>query len=175
MKKKYPYPFLVFIIERSLSWKKLRLHQRAFVQGYFLVGHYHSFRNAYGIGLCIDRYLFCLQSKHPCCGHRRTDRIGDNPGLCLSSGHQCGGYCSGSQTYRCGQNLGAKQPDRAAKAVWKTSTYNVFFMGVLSVVFLIWPRSVVEVFSAVPKVIDVGVLSLQVLLQAIFSMPLGWS
>ncbi|MEL0299197.1 MAG: MATE family efflux transporter, partial [Flavobacteriaceae bacterium] len=90
-------------------------------------------------------------------------------------GHQCGGYCSGSQTYRCGQNLGAKQPDRAAKAVWKTSTYNVFFMGVLSVVFLIWPRSVVEVFSAVPKVIDVGVLSLHVLLQAIFSMPLGWS
>ena len=48
-------------------------------------------------------------------------------------------------------------------------------MGVLSVVFLIWPRSVVEVFSAVPEVIEVGVLSLQVLLQAIFSMPLGWS
>ena len=61
-----------------------------------------------------------------------------------------------------GQNLGAKHPDRAAKAVWKTSTYNVFFMGFLSIVFLVWPRAIVQVFSTDPEVIDVGVLSLQV-------------
>lgn len=35
-------------------------------------------------------------------------------------------------------------------------------MCVLSVVFLVWPRAIVQVFSTVPEVIDVGVLSLQV-------------
>lgn len=37
-----------------------------------------------------------------------------------------------------GQNLGDNAPERATKAVWQTGTYNALFMGVLSVVFLIW-------------------------------------
>jgi putative MATE family efflux protein len=32
-----------------------------------------------------------------------------------------------------GQNLGAKRPDRAAQAVWRTSVYNVIFLGVLGI------------------------------------------
>ena len=33
-----------------------------------------------------------------------------------------------------GQNLGAKQPDRAEQSVWKTGKYNAYFMGTVSLV-----------------------------------------
>ena len=61
-----------------------------------------------------------------------------------------------------GQNLGAKQPERASKAVWKTSKYNALFMGLLSVVFLIWPQEIVAVFSTETAVITTATLSLQI-------------
>ena len=61
-----------------------------------------------------------------------------------------------------GQNLGAKQPERASKAVWKTSKYNALFMGLLSVVFLIWPQEIVAVFSTEAAVITTATLSLQI-------------
>ena len=35
-----------------------------------------------------------------------------------------------------GQNLGAKQPERAEQSVWKTAQYNAIFMGVVSLLFI---------------------------------------
>ena len=36
-----------------------------------------------------------------------------------------------------GQNLGAKQPDRAEQSVWKTARYNAVFMAIVSVLFVV--------------------------------------
>ena len=61
-----------------------------------------------------------------------------------------------------GQNLGAKQPERASKAVWKTSKYNAIFMGLLSIVFFFWPEKMIRLFSEVPAVVETGTLSLRI-------------
>ena len=61
-----------------------------------------------------------------------------------------------------GQNLGANAPDRAAKAVWQTSKYNALFMGTLSILFLVWSKPIVCIFSPVEEVINTGSLCLRV-------------
>ena len=38
-----------------------------------------------------------------------------------------------------GQNLGAKQPDRAEQSVWKTSIYSSIFMGLVSILTIFSP------------------------------------
>jgi Na+-driven multidrug efflux pump len=41
-----------------------------------------------------------------------------------------------------GQNLGAKHPERAEAAVWKSAYYNAFLMGFVMIVFLLYsPRT----------------------------------
>ncbi|NVK84904.1 MAG: MATE family efflux transporter, partial [Cytophagia bacterium] len=62
-----------------------------------------------------------------------------------------------------GQNLGAKQPDRAETSVWKTSKYNAIFMVVVSIGYLLFSREIISWFSDVPDVIEYGSLSLQVI------------
>lgn len=62
-----------------------------------------------------------------------------------------------------GQNLGAKQPDRAETSVWKTSKYNAIFMVVVSLGYLLFSRGIISWFSDVPDVIEYGSLSLQVI------------
>ena len=62
-----------------------------------------------------------------------------------------------------GQNLGAGQPDRAEKSVWKTGKYNAYFMIVVSVFYLLLARYVIGLFSNEPEVVEYGSLSLQVI------------
>jgi putative MATE family efflux protein len=45
-----------------------------------------------------------------------------------------------------GQNLGAGRPDRAALAVWRTSFYNVLFLGTLGLFFFVFATPVVRLF-----------------------------
>ena len=61
-----------------------------------------------------------------------------------------------------GQNLGANAPERAAKAVWQTGKYNALFMGTLSILFLVWSKPIVRIFSPVEEVINTGSLCLRV-------------
>ena len=37
-----------------------------------------------------------------------------------------------------GQNLGAKQPERAETSVWRTGLYNMIFLGVIGLFFIIF-------------------------------------
>ncbi|WP_370520434.1 MATE family efflux transporter [Mangrovimonas sp. CR14] len=62
-----------------------------------------------------------------------------------------------------GQNLGAQQPDRAEKSVWITGKYNAIFMGLVSLVYLIFAKKIIMWFSNEPEVITYGSLCLRVL------------
>nr|WP_321413069.1 MATE family efflux transporter [uncultured Allomuricauda sp.] len=62
-----------------------------------------------------------------------------------------------------GQNLGAKQPDRAEQSVWKTGKYNAYFMGTVSLVYLIFSNTIISWFNTTPEVVKNGALCLQVI------------
>ncbi|MEC3964746.1 MATE family efflux transporter [Flagellimonas halotolerans] len=62
-----------------------------------------------------------------------------------------------------GQNLGAKQPDRAEQSVWKTGKYNAWFMGTVSLGYLIFANSIISWFNITPAVVKSGALCLQVI------------
>ncbi|MFX7620692.1 MATE family efflux transporter, partial [Acinetobacter baumannii] len=51
-----------------------------------------------------------------------------------------------------GQNLGAKKPERAERSVWLSGFYNMCFLGLLGLVFIIFARPIVSIFSDDPAV-----------------------
>jgi len=51
-----------------------------------------------------------------------------------------------------GQNLGAKQPDRAEYAVWTAARYNMAFLGGVGVCFLVLAPAITGLFSTDPLV-----------------------
>lgn len=61
-----------------------------------------------------------------------------------------------------GQNLGAGQPERAEKSVWKAAFYNMLFLGTITVVFFIGARYIIGIFNQDPEVVDYGTLCLRI-------------
>jgi Na+-driven multidrug efflux pump len=61
-----------------------------------------------------------------------------------------------------GQNLGAGHPDRAEKSVWLTGKYNAWFMGLVSLGYLIWAPDILMLFSSTPEVVGNGSLCLRI-------------
>ncbi len=61
-----------------------------------------------------------------------------------------------------GQNLGAKQPERAEKSVWITGKYNAFFMLAVSLIYLFFATEIIGLFTDTASVIENGALCLQV-------------
>lgn len=55
-----------------------------------------------------------------------------------------------------GQNLGARQPDRAEAAVWRTGMYNVVFLGCIGLLFVVMPDALVRIFTQDPEAIRYG-------------------
>ncbi len=68
-----------------------------------------------------------------------------------------------------GQALGANNPDRAERAVWTAARYNVVFLGVMGLTFVILARAIVGGFTHDPAVADVAVYGLRVIA---FGFPL---
>jgi len=60
-----------------------------------------------------------------------------------------------------GQNLGASQPDRAEKSVWRCAFFNMIFLGVISLIFGIWAEWFVRIFSNEAEVVKYGALALR--------------
>ncbi len=60
-----------------------------------------------------------------------------------------------------GQALGAKKPERAEEAVWMTSIYNCVFLGVVSLLYLIFTPTIVGWFTQDPEPFRWAVLSLR--------------
>jgi putative MATE family efflux protein len=61
-----------------------------------------------------------------------------------------------------GQNLGAKQPERAEAAVWRTGLYNMLFLGSLGVFFVLLAEPVIRLFTHDPAVVPLGVSCLRI-------------
>jgi putative MATE family efflux protein len=62
-----------------------------------------------------------------------------------------------------GQNLGAKQPERAAKSAWRAAFFNMGFLGIVAILFFIFARPLVMLFDENPVVMETGVECLQIL------------
>lgn len=60
-----------------------------------------------------------------------------------------------------GQNLGAQQPERAEKSVWKAAFYNMIFLGTVSLIFFIAAEPIIRIFTSNPTVIGYGVQCLR--------------
>jgi putative MATE family efflux protein len=62
-----------------------------------------------------------------------------------------------------GQNLGAKQPERAETSVWITGKYSAIFMLLVSVVYLAFAPQIIGLFTEEVEVIENGSLCLRVI------------
>jgi putative MATE family efflux protein len=61
-----------------------------------------------------------------------------------------------------GQALGAKKPERAEAAVWKAGFYNVVFLGSIGVIFVVFARQIIGLFTHDPAVVPYGVDCLRI-------------
>ena len=72
-----------------------------------------------------------------------------------------------------GQNLGAKQPERAEQTVWMTAIANMVLLGLIGVVFVIFPEPFIRLFIADPAVVESGAKSLQIISYGFVFYALG--
>ena len=71
-----------------------------------------------------------------------------------------------------GQNLGAKQPDRAERSVWITGFWNMAYLIGVAVVYFIFSESLVSIFTDETEVISIGALWLRIVSYSYFVY--GW-
>jgi putative MATE family efflux protein len=62
-----------------------------------------------------------------------------------------------------GQNLGAKQPQRAETSVWRTGFYNMLYLGTVGVFFVLLAEPVVRLFTHDPHVVPLAASCLRIL------------
>jgi putative MATE family efflux protein len=55
-----------------------------------------------------------------------------------------------------GQNLGAKKPERATRAVWVTGSLNMAFLSTVAIFFFVFSRQLVEIFTTEVMVVEIG-------------------
>ena len=62
-----------------------------------------------------------------------------------------------------GQNLGARKPERAAQAVWRTGLYNMLFLGTIGIFFFVFAADIVHLFVDDPAVVSIAAMALRTL------------
>lgn len=62
-----------------------------------------------------------------------------------------------------GQNLGAKQPDRAQESVLLTTKYNVIFMGFVTVLFVFFSEFIISFYTTDKVILDYGSQALKIM------------
>ncbi len=70
---------------------------------------------------------------------------------------------SGAAATMVGQNLGARKPERAERAVYLTGFYNLLFLGVVAAVFIALPGPIVRLFTSDPTVAPYAVDCLRII------------
>lgn len=61
-----------------------------------------------------------------------------------------------------GQNLGAKQPERAVKSTWLAASIQQAFYIICAVVILIWADEIVKIFNNDPALVSIGATFLRI-------------
>lgn len=72
-----------------------------------------------------------------------------------------------------GQNLGAKQPDKAEKSVWITGYVNMGFMAFIGALLTIFPGFWIRLFTNELPVVENGILALQIISTGFIFYALG--
>jgi MATE family, multidrug efflux pump len=62
-----------------------------------------------------------------------------------------------------GQNLGAKQPQRAEQCVWRTGLYNMIFLGAVGVAFIFFAEPIIRLFTNDSEVVPLAASCLRIL------------
>jgi len=70
---------------------------------------------------------------------------------------------SGAAATLVGQNLGARQPERAEQSVWTTGFYNMIFLGGAGVFLVVFAGPIVRLFTHDPAVSPLAVSCLRIL------------
>ena len=78
-----------------------------------------------------------------------------------------------------GQALGARDPERAERAVWMAGFYNMIFLGIVGVLFEIFAPQIIGLYTRDPKVAQYGVDCLRIVAYGFlfyaYGMVLGQS
>ncbi|WP_057940367.1 MATE family efflux transporter [Algoriphagus resistens] len=80
---------------------------------------------------------------------------------------------SGAASTLVGQNLGAKQPGRAEKAVWLTTRYTVIFMASVTGIYLLFNQELAGFFTDIPEVQAVAAQGLWVVVLGYVFFAVG--
>jgi len=72
-----------------------------------------------------------------------------------------------------GQNLGAKKPDRAERAVWVTGWVNMILLGAVSLILILFPEYFIRLFISNENVIKTGVMALRIISIGYIAYGLG--
>lgn len=72
-----------------------------------------------------------------------------------------------------GQNLGAKQVERAEQSVLITAKYNAIFMSFVMILFLFFSEPIIRLFSSDDAIVAYGALSLQIIGSAYIFYGIG--
>jgi putative MATE family efflux protein len=62
-----------------------------------------------------------------------------------------------------GQNLGAKEPERAEISVWRTAFLNMIFLGLISVIFYTMADPILGIFTSEQNVLKIGSSALKII------------
>ena len=78
-----------------------------------------------------------------------------------------------------GQALGARDPERAERAVWKAGFYNMIFLGIVGLIFVVFAPQIISLYDPEPEVARYGVDCLRIVsygfLFYAYGMVLGQS
>ena len=72
-----------------------------------------------------------------------------------------------------GQNLGARNPDRAERSAWWVSTYSACYMVVAGVILFVFARPLITLFDATPQVVNFGVECLRIVAPSLIASGIG--
>ncbi len=72
-----------------------------------------------------------------------------------------------------GQNLGAGKPERAERSVWITGFANIIFMGIVSVILVIFSEDIIRFFIQDEAVIQIGANGLRFMSFGFIAYALG--